>query len=168
MYVGLVQLGDNCLGVLRVADTSDTPVDADALPTFRVYGPDGFVAGGTCSLLDSGVVAGASNASPVVITDATHGLTTGARIVVSGVGGNGAANGTFVVTRIDADTFSLDGSAGNGSWTSGGVWHAAGAYRWSVACTGGAGFAAGENYAALFDYEVADVARGQEQSFTVV
>ena len=66
-------------------------------------------------------ITGASNAEPIVITSNGHGLTTGDFVTVASVGGNTAANGSWYVTRIDANTFSLDGSEGNGSYTSGGT-----------------------------------------------
>jgi hypothetical protein len=70
----------------------------------------------------SGSITGATNASPIVVASTAHGLVTGNQVTVTGVGGNTAANGTFSVTRVDADHFSLDGSAGNGAYTSGGTW----------------------------------------------
>ncbi len=76
---------------------------------------------------NSGDVAGASNTVPIQITTANHGLSTGDQIVVSNVAGNTAANGTYLVTNINADTFSLqtlDGVdvAGNGTYAGGGSW----------------------------------------------
>src|SRR5207249_4776576 len=56
------------------------------------------------------------------ITSAAHGLTTGTQVTITGVQGNTAANGTWTITVIDADTFSLNGSAGNGAYTTGGTW----------------------------------------------
>jgi hypothetical protein len=67
-------------------------------------------------------VTGASNASPIVVTSAGHSLNTGDAISISGVAGNTAANGTFTVTKVDANTFSLNGSTGNAAYTSGGTW----------------------------------------------
>lgn len=75
----------------------------------------------------TGAVAGASNASPIVIDDVAHGLVTGDKVYMTGVGGNTAANNTYAnpywtVTRIGADQFSLDDSTGNAVWTAGGTW----------------------------------------------
>ena len=67
-------------------------------------------------------VTGATNASPIVVTSTGHALNTGDAVAISGVAGNTAANGTFTVTKIDANTFSLNGSTGNGAYTSGGTW----------------------------------------------
>jgi hypothetical protein len=66
-------------------------------------------------------VTGATNASPIVITtSASHKLMTGQRVVVSSVGGNTAANGTWTITALSDTTFSLTGSTGSGAYTSGG------------------------------------------------
>ena len=74
---------------------------------------------------------------PIVITvqnSATapyHGIRTGDSIKIGQCAGNTAANGVWTVTRISDTQFSLNGSAGNGSYTSGGVWcfhNAAGTY----------------------------------------
>ena len=64
----------------------------------------------------------ATNASPIVITtDLAHGLRTGQQVTVASVGGNTAANGDWVATRLSATTFSLNGSTGSGTYTSGGT-----------------------------------------------
>lgn len=65
-------------------------------------------------------VTAATNASPIALTTATHGLTTGDYVTVSGVLGNTAANGYWAVTVTGPTTFTLVGSVGNGAWTSGG------------------------------------------------
>lgn len=67
-------------------------------------------------------VSGATNASPIVVTtSAAHLLSTGQTVVVASVGDNTAANGTFTITVLTSTTFSLDGSTGNGAYTSGGT-----------------------------------------------
>ena len=67
-------------------------------------------------------VAGASNASPITITTALpNGLQTGAQVTLDGVLGNTAANGTFTITVTGPTSFQLDGTTGNGAWTSGGT-----------------------------------------------
>lgn len=66
-------------------------------------------------------VTGATNASPIVITTAAHGFATGDVVTLASVGGNTNANGTFRVTVLSSTTFSLDGSAGNAAYTSGGT-----------------------------------------------
>lgn len=66
-------------------------------------------------------VDGASNASPIVITADGHGLVTGDTVWIYDVGGNLAANGLWVITRINSNTFSLNGSVGSGNYTAGGT-----------------------------------------------
>lgn len=67
-------------------------------------------------------ITAASNATPIVITATGHGYRTGDPITVSGVGGNTTANGVWpTVTVVNANQFSLDGSSGSGSYTSGGI-----------------------------------------------
>src|SRR5262249_31289710 len=52
-----------------------------------------------------------------------EGLKTGLSVPRGEVKGNTAANGTFTVTVLDKDTFSLNNSKGNGPYTSGtGTW----------------------------------------------
>lgn len=70
----------------------------------------------------SGVVTSASAATPIVVTTAgVHGLSTGDEVVISGVTGNDAANGTFLLTALTTTTFELDDSVGVGAGT-GGAW----------------------------------------------
>jgi hypothetical protein len=69
--------------------------------------------------ISKGVTA-ATNATPIQITANSHGLVTGDVVTVTGVGGNTAANGTWIVTNTGINTVTLDGSVGNGTYTSGG------------------------------------------------
>lgn len=66
-------------------------------------------------------ITNATNAAPIVVTSATHGLTTGDQVLISSVGGNTNANGTWNITRTSGDAFSLDGSSGNAAYTTGGI-----------------------------------------------
>jgi len=68
-------------------------------------------------------ISAATNASPIVITQNSHGFVTNDQIEIDGCVGNTAANGIWTVTRIDNNTYSLNGSTGNGTWTSGGNSH---------------------------------------------
>lgn len=70
----------------------------------------------------SGSITGATTDTPIVITSASHGLTTGEIVKISGVLGNVAANGIWTVTNLTANTFSLDSSVGAGTYDSGGTW----------------------------------------------
>lgn len=63
-------------------------------------------------------ITGATNANPIVITQAGHGLSTGATVTITGVLGNTAANGTWTITVLSSSTYSLDGSTGNGAYVS--------------------------------------------------
>lgn len=67
------------------------------------------------------VVTDATNATPIVITSVAHALITGDSVIIAGVTGNLAANGTWVITVIDADTYSLNTSVGTGGYTGGGT-----------------------------------------------
>jgi hypothetical protein len=67
-------------------------------------------------------VTAASNASPIqVTTSVANGLETGMQVTITGVAGNTAANGTFLITVTGPTTFTLTGTIGNGAWTSGGT-----------------------------------------------
>ena len=63
----------------------------------------------------------ATNTNPIVITS-TCSPATGTIVVISGVQGNSAANGTWTITKSSSTTFSLNGSNGSGAYTSGGKW----------------------------------------------
>lgn len=71
----------------------------------------------------TGNISGATNATPIVITtSAPHGLDgVNQPVTIASVGGNTAANGDWEVTVLTSDTFSLNGSVGNGAYTSGGT-----------------------------------------------
>ena len=67
-------------------------------------------------------ITGATNASPIVITCAAHGFSNYDRVIVVGVDGNTAANNTtsndtWMIQNVTADTFELQGSVGNGTYT---------------------------------------------------
>lgn len=166
-YVGLVTLGETLVGSLLVCSSSGTPINSDALPSFRVYGPGGFLTSGSCSLRDTAAITGATNASPIVITSAGHGLTNGARVTVAGVAGNTAANGTFIVANVTTDTFELAGSAGNGDYTTGGAWNVTGLYEYSIDVIGANGFEITENCQVNFTYAISATEQGQTHSFNV-
>jgi hypothetical protein len=73
-------------------------------------------------------ITAASNATPIVVTSTSHGFANGDIVVIRGVGGNTAANGTWRVANQAANTFELTtatrstalNSTGNGAYTSGG------------------------------------------------
>ncbi len=70
----------------------------------------------------SGMITAATNANPIVVTSANHGLITGTQITISGAVGNTNANGVRTITVIDANTFSLNGIAGNGTFSGNAGW----------------------------------------------
>jgi hypothetical protein len=81
---------------------------------------------GTYGPLVSGSITGATNASPIQITTSgNHGLSTGSAVLITGVGGNTAANGDRYITVTGPTTFTLNGSTGNGTYTSGGTFTSA-------------------------------------------
>lgn len=94
---------------------------------YRVFDVFGYLSAGALAIetLDwnqtTGVVGGATNASPISISDTSHGLSTGDAVYIVGVGGNTRANGYWTVTVTDANNYTLTGSAGNGAYTSGGT-----------------------------------------------
>ena len=173
-YLGLVQLGTQLSSSHITKNAAGTPKFADAAPTYRIYGPLGVMANGTGSLskLDpsasGGPITGATNASPIVITSTGHNLTSNTRVSISGVLGNTAANGDWQITVIDANTFSLTGSTGNGVYTSGGVWNATGVYAIAYTPLGANGFQAGINYTMLVTWTMNGVVQADIYTFTVV
>ncbi len=66
-------------------------------------------------------ITAASNAAPIAVTATAHGLETGDIVQVSGVTGNLAANGQFVITKTSANAFTLNNSNGSGAYVSGGA-----------------------------------------------
>src|SRR5262245_22319796 len=73
----------------------------------------------------TGNIGGATKANPCVITSTAHGLSTGQKITIASVGGMTQLNGnTYTITKLSADTFSLDGinSTAYTTYTSGGTW----------------------------------------------
>lgn len=84
-----------------------------------------WAAGHGCVAWDGevGITAVSGNGvSPIAVTTAgVHGKTTGDTAAQIGVLGNTAANGVFTVTVTGPNTFTLDGTTGNGDFTVGGI-----------------------------------------------
>ncbi|MBX9600420.1 MAG: hypothetical protein K2X35_05430 [Bryobacteraceae bacterium] len=102
--------GERYLLVMRTkptAVTADTITEPNFDNSLNVEGPV--------------YISGTSNASPIVVTAAGHGYATGNRVRIDYVTGNTAANGVWTITVVDANTFSLNGSAGNGAHAGGGT-----------------------------------------------
>lgn len=119
-----------------ISATFNTNVDNGCLGagTRFYYGLDNSTPGGTINLLvvllhelghglgfssfaTTITLTSATNASPIVVTSASHGLANGDTVTVQGATGNSAANGTWTVANSSANTFELQGSAGNGAYT---------------------------------------------------
>lgn len=169
MFIGFVTLGTQ-MSFLVQSTSSGEPADADTLPGYRVYHDGGLATNGTGTLTqpESGSITGATNASPIVITSASHGLTTNQKVTIASVGGNTAANGAFVITKVDANTFSLNGSTGNGGYTSGGTWKTTGLYVMTFTPSQVDGFAQGAYYDIFVNYAISSVAQVQQFRFGVI
>jgi hypothetical protein len=168
-FIGFVTLGDTLHVGHQTRDASLVPIDADALPAFRVFSPSGQLAAasGQAALLDSAAITGATNANPIVITSASHNLSSGVRVTISGVGGNTNANTSAIVTVLTGNTFSIP-VAGNAGYTAGGTWHASGLYDLAIAATPQNGFVAGETYSLHVTWEISGGARSEVYSFGVI
>ena len=68
----------------------------------------------------SRVISGLSTTKAIDVTVTNHGLKTGEKVRITGVGGNTAANGTFVVTVISGNVIRLDGVSGTSVFTKNG------------------------------------------------
>jgi hypothetical protein len=168
-FLGYVALEANLAADKLTVDSSRLPKEPSALPTFRIYGPAGLMSNGSgsASKLDTGSVTGATNASPIVIASTGHGLNSGTRLTLSNVGGNTAANGDWQITKIDNDHFSLDGSTGNGSYTSGGSWHVTGLHAVTPAIHAADGYISGQTYFVLTTWVISGTTYGDIDSFIV-
>lgn len=127
---GILQMYTATSGAGSLPSTSTAVLEMDCTAAgdsaIQLGGTTAALTGGTWTLNGqargtSGSITGATNATPIEITDTAHGYETGAGVVISGVGGNTAANGTWWITKTGANTYTLDNSAGNGSYTSGGT-----------------------------------------------
>lgn len=169
-FLGTFTLGDTLAAAVPVVSGAGGPTDPPVAPLFRVYGEAGLMANGTGSLtkLDTAPVTGATDASPIALTAAGHGVQTGTKVNVAGVLGNTSANGEFTATRVDASTLSLDGSTGSGAYASGGTLHVAGLYQLSLPLNGGDGYEAGKCYQCLVEWAVSSVVYSRCCSFQVV
>lgn len=157
--------GDFTLPFMLDDPQSGAALDADALPPFRVvHGDAGQVGFGTGALFESGVITGCTAATPAVVTSNAHGLATGCAVTVASVGGVSGVNGVRTVTVTGANTFSLDGTVGSGSYTSGGTWHTTGLYGFTFDGSLLAALEPGETYT-VFVYPVVD-GDTQVRSFT--
>ena len=109
-------------------DTDSEPArivleDDETWPTESLYPANAIIIEFVCGYgaQTKTAITAASNASPIVIGKAGHGLSTGDRVVIESIVGNTAANAYWNVTKVTDDTFSLNGSTGNAAYVSGGT-----------------------------------------------
>jgi hypothetical protein len=118
---GVLEARPGLTSYLDIDGAASDPIHSINRLNNPVDGNFTYLVGAGAHLYSTFLVTGATNATPIVVTsDRVHRLTTGDRVVVAGVGGNTAANGTWLVTVLSSTTFSLDTSVGNGAYTSGG------------------------------------------------
>ena len=116
------QVNQNFADVKSAVDPLETAVaDIETQLTSGIILPDGTVDFTRLQSYATYTVSNATNATPIVITAAAHGFLTGDKVFISGVGGNTAAYGAFTITKLGADTFTLDGSVGNGAFSGNGT-----------------------------------------------
>jgi hypothetical protein len=116
--------GNNVVYV-AAANPAPDPFESKVTVTWSANG------GAVWNLMDEAVtlaaaltITDATNASPISITCGNvidTGINTGDRVLIQNVNGNLGANGIWTVTRTGATSFTLDGSAGTGTYTGGGV-----------------------------------------------
>lgn len=167
MFLGYIPI-DEAFRILELTLSASVPTDSSTVPLYRVYSDAGLIESGTLSVAETGAITGATNTSPIVITSANHGLTTGQRVTISGVGGNTNANGTFTITRVDANTFSLNGSAGNAGYTTGGTWSTTGLYSKTITPTFMGGYAQGGHYDVIIYSTIGGNVQASQHRFGVV
>lgn len=76
------------------------------------------------AMTTTGIVTGARDLSPIVITSVAHGLTNAARVRIEGATGNTGANGIFDITVTSPDHFTLEDSTTSGAYLGGATWTA--------------------------------------------
>jgi hypothetical protein len=84
-----------------------------------IYSPNGTIVANVRSPNAPALISSVSNATPAVVTSAGHGMQTGDNIEIELTG---VVDGQWVVTVIDANNFSLNGSTASGTASSGQFW----------------------------------------------
>ena len=167
MGLGLVALNGQLPFAVLCDDNANGLIYPDNVPTYQVFSPSWTVLLNGTMQLTYGTVTGATAASPVVVTSLAHKLQSGAFVKTDVIGGVSGANGEFQITKIDDDRFSLNGSTGTGSYTSGGIWAPLGFFRQTLNVTEANGFVAGQIYHILINWSKGAIKRGILQSFQV-
>lgn len=97
---------------------------------FRIFDIFAYQSSGTVTIelvnwnQTTGTITGATNATPVVVTSNSHGLTTSDLIGVTSMAGLTSLNGKlWTLSATATNTFTPASSAGNGAYTSGGTWY---------------------------------------------
>lgn len=106
-------------------------VNGSAIPVQSILTSNGFTIFSTGGLWlpTQATITGASSANPCVITATSHGFSTGDTVTISNVVGMVQLNtNRYIITRIDANSFSLNDLFGNpvnssayGTYVSGGI-----------------------------------------------
>lgn len=169
MFQGFIDEGTASTLLFQLRGDDNEPVEPDSAPTYKIFGANGLVASGSgsASSFESGVVTGATNASPIVITAASHAVVSGQSVTIASVGGNTAANGQFVATYVSSTQFSLAGSTGNGAYTSGGTWKTTGLYKVTLSGAVLNSLEAGKTYTVVLTFTLSGNVRTMQQTFTV-
>lgn len=107
-------------------DWSITVLTANTFSLVGSTGTGGYAGGGTWTATQTGNITAATNAAPIQITSVGHSLGNGDLVEITGVNGNTLSNGLWVITVVDANNFTLNGSIGNGTYVSGGQYFAIG------------------------------------------
>ena len=171
-FAGYTELDGNFVGLLLTKQDGALK-DADALPTYRIYGPSGIMTGGTGTMafLQSGSISSIENTTPIrVNTTAAHGLQTGQQLSISGVSGAvaGTVNGfSFAVTVIDSDTVELQSTTAAGTGT-GGSWHLTGQYTMTHAALAANGYDINETYTVVYAATIGGDSGAGQDTFAVV
>jgi hypothetical protein len=93
----------------------------------------------------------ASLTSPISIgTVSAHGFVTGQTVIIAGVGGNTAANGTWSIVVTNSTHFTLTGSSGNANYTAGGTASGGGMALYDANQTAAATAALGRSLATFY------------------
>lgn len=169
-FIGFPRLEETLTTAIVVLTSAGVPINADALPTYHVYRGGTRLLSGTTSFQHNGTVTGCTNntINPIVITSAAHGLAVGQLVTIANVGGNGAANGTWPVSAVTTDTFTIAAAgAGTGNYTSGGTWNTTGRYKAALALTQANGFTTGGPYEVDCNYQLSGVNNAQNQKFWI-
>ena len=173
-FLQWVELEDNFLGHIFVRNSTGEPRDADSNPTYRIYGPDGLMQGGTgtaSTFLDTkSITSVTSGSGTTTITSANHGLNTGTVVRIVGVSGiSGTINDYFAVTVVNANTFTVGATTTGGTVAQGSAsWHVAGLYTFTHPITGANGYERGQKYQVLGSVIVSAINVTGEDGFIVV